>query len=69
MEEGYVLNPNTENAIVVKKGMYSFRATDGKVYTVTYWADDTGYHATGAHLPTPHPIPPAIQQLVLSVHI
>ncbi|XP_047506458.1 uncharacterized protein DDB_G0283357-like isoform X1 [Pieris napi] len=62
MEEGYVLNPNTENEIVVKKGMYSFKAADGKIYTVTYWADDTGYHATGAHLPTPHPIPAAIQE-------
>ncbi|CAG4935535.1 unnamed protein product [Colias eurytheme] len=61
MEEGYLVNPNTENEYLVKKGMYSFTGADGKVYTVKYWADNTGYHAEGAHLPQPPPVPPAIQ--------
>ncbi|CAG4943940.1 unnamed protein product [Parnassius apollo] len=60
-EQGYFTNYNTDNESIVKKGWYSFTDNDGKVYTVTYWADDTGYHAMGDHLPKPHPIPPAIQ--------
>lgn len=60
-EEGYLTNPNTKQESIVKKGFYSFTAADGKVYSVTYWADDTGFHAIGDHLPTPHPVPQAIQ--------
>ncbi|XP_026750002.2 adhesive plaque matrix protein-like [Galleria mellonella] len=60
-EEGYSINPNTENESIVKIGKYSYPGPDGKVYTVTYWADHTGFHATGDHIPTPPPIPPAIQ--------
>lgn len=60
-EEGYATNVNTQEESIVKKGFYSFTGADGKVYTVTYWADDTGFHAEGDHLPKPHPIPPAIQ--------
>ncbi|KAM3965552.1 cuticular protein RR-1 motif 21 [Aphomia sociella] len=60
-EEGYSLYPNTENESIVKIGKYSYPGPDGKTYTVTYWADHTGFHATGDHLPTPPPIPPAIQ--------
>lgn len=60
-EEGYFTNPKTEDESLVKKGWYSYPGADGKVYTVHYWADHTGFHATGDHLPTPPPIPPAIQ--------
>ncbi|KAG7300280.1 hypothetical protein JYU34_015861, partial [Plutella xylostella] len=60
-EEGYTKNKDTDNEIVVKKGWYSYTGADGKVYTVTYFADETGYHASGAHLPTPPPVPEAIQ--------
>ncbi|XP_028037729.1 adhesive plaque matrix protein-like isoform X1 [Bombyx mandarina] len=60
-EEGYFTNPNTEEASLVKKGWYSYTGADGKVYTVHYWADKTGYHAYGDHLPTPPPVPAAIQ--------
>ncbi|XP_053612148.1 uncharacterized protein LOC128676181 [Plodia interpunctella] len=60
-EEGYVLYPNTEYASPVKRGWYSYKGPDGKVYTVTWWADHTGFHASGDHIPTPPPIPPAIQ--------
>ncbi|XP_028176267.1 endocuticle structural glycoprotein SgAbd-1-like [Ostrinia furnacalis] len=63
-EEGYFTNPNTDDESLVKKGWYSYPGPDGKVYTVTYWADHTGFHATGDHLPTPPPIPPAIQAAI-----
>ncbi|XP_026325949.1 probable serine/threonine-protein kinase clkA isoform X2 [Hyposmocoma kahamanoa] len=60
-EEGYIVNPNTKYASLVKKGWYSYIGADGKKYTTTYWAGDSGYYAYGDHLPTPPPIPPAIQ--------
>nr|XP_026493083.1 GATA zinc finger domain-containing protein 14-like isoform X2 [Vanessa tameamea] len=60
-EEGFVKNPNTEQETIVKKGFYSYTGADGKIYSVTYWADETGFHAVGDHLPKPPPIPPAIQ--------
>lgn len=61
-EQGWVVpGPKGEENDVVKKGWYEYKGSDGKTYTVTYWADHTGYHAFGAHLPVPPPIPPAIQ--------
>lgn len=60
-EEGYIKNPNTDNEIVVKKGFYSYKGADNKIYTVTYYADETGYHASGEHLPKSPPVPAAIQ--------
>merc|ERR1711911_160579 len=35
----------------VARGSYSF-PHDGVTYTITWYADETGYHAEGAHLPT-----------------
>lgn len=35
------------------QGSYSYTGPDGKVYTVNYIADENGYRAEGAHLPTP----------------
>ncbi|CAH1391454.1 unnamed protein product [Nezara viridula] len=37
------------------RGSYSYTAPDGQVFTVNWYADETGYHAEGAHLPTPPP--------------
>lgn len=42
------------------QGGYSYMGDDGKVYTVTYTADENGFHAQGAHIPTPPPVPEAI---------
>ncbi|XP_052755808.1 endocuticle structural glycoprotein SgAbd-2-like [Galleria mellonella] len=41
-------------------GSYSYIGDDGQTYTVTYTADENGFRAEGAHLPTPPPIPEAI---------
>lgn len=41
-------------------GSYSYVGDDGQTYTVTYTADENGYRAEGAHLPTPPPIPEEI---------
>ncbi|KAE8739216.1 Cuticle Protein CPR RR-1 16 [Frankliniella occidentalis] len=37
----------------VVQGSYSYTGPDGVVYTVNYIADENGYRAQGAHLPTP----------------
>lgn len=41
-------------------GSYSYVGDDGQTYSITYTADENGYRAEGAHLPTPPPIPEAI---------
>ncbi|XP_023944537.2 cuticle protein 3-like [Bicyclus anynana] len=41
-------------------GGYSYTGDDGHVYSVEYVADEHGFRAAGAHLPTPPPIPAAI---------
>lgn len=50
------------NQIEAVRGKYSYTAPDGTPILVTYTADEKGFLASGAHLPTPPPIPVAIQR-------
>ncbi|CAB3364638.1 Hypothetical predicted protein [Cloeon dipterum] len=62
-EKGYVKNlgvPDQETQVA--EGSYSYTAPDGQRITVTYVADENGFQPRGDHLPTPPPIPPAIQR-------
>ncbi|XP_011496892.1 PREDICTED: pupal cuticle protein 20-like isoform X2 [Ceratosolen solmsi marchali] len=43
-------------------GSYSYTGPDGQLYSISYTADESGFHAQGAHIPTPPPIPPEIQR-------
>ncbi|PZC78043.1 hypothetical protein B5X24_HaOG202646 [Helicoverpa armigera] len=70
----YQYNYETDNGIkaeeagqtsehgTVSHGAYSYKGDDGQTYTVTYTADEHGFHPQGAHLPTPPPIPEEIQK-------
>ncbi|BES92883.1 Cuticular protein [Nesidiocoris tenuis] len=49
-----------QDAGEVSQGSYSYVGDDGKTYSLTYTADETGYHPAGDHLPQPPPIPEAI---------
>ncbi|XP_052133321.1 larval cuticle protein 1-like [Frankliniella occidentalis] len=40
-----------DDVVLVKRGSYSYRGADGRIYRVTYIADETGFHASGDHLP------------------
>ncbi|KAJ8668806.1 hypothetical protein QAD02_000065 [Eretmocerus hayati] len=46
--------------VEVVQGQFSYTAPDGTPIQVSYVADENGFQARGAHLPTPPPIPPEI---------
>lgn len=41
-------------------GSSAYYAPDGQLITLTYTADENGFHPSGEHLPTPPPVPVAI---------
>ncbi|KAL5287157.1 hypothetical protein ACFFRR_008224 [Megaselia abdita] len=49
--QGELKQVNSENSAVVVKGSFSYIASDGQQYTVTYVADEKGFQPTGKHLP------------------
>lgn len=46
-------NPGTNVEAQVMQGSYSYTGPDGVIYTIRYIADENGYRAEGAHIPTP----------------
>lgn len=49
--------------VVISQGSFSYTNPEGQLISVQYVADDVGgFQATGDHLPTPPPIPAAIQK-------
>ncbi|EDS33303.1 pupal cuticle protein 78E [Culex quinquefasciatus] len=60
---GYLKNPGLKDLEAQSvQGSYSYTSPEGQLITVTYIADENGFRAEGAHLPTPPPIPEAIQK-------
>lgn len=59
-EQGFLKDPETQ----VKQGQYQYTSPDGTVVKLVYTADENGFQPQGEHLPTPPPIPPAIQRLL-----
>ncbi|KAL7039910.1 hypothetical protein ACKWTF_000171 [Chironomus riparius] len=49
--------------VIVARGSYSYTSPEGELISVQYVADDEGgFQPVGDHLPTPPPIPAAIQK-------
>ncbi|XP_011155337.1 endocuticle structural glycoprotein SgAbd-2 [Solenopsis invicta] len=60
-ERGYPqAGPQGQTEVV--QGSYSYQAPDGTPITIQYTADENGFRAEGAHIPTPPPIPEAIRR-------
>ncbi|KAI8436110.1 hypothetical protein MSG28_004212 [Choristoneura fumiferana] len=49
-----------EGPAVTADGAFSYRAPDGQQISISYTADENGFHPVGSHLPTPPPIPEEI---------
>ncbi|CAG9795955.1 unnamed protein product [Diatraea saccharalis] len=73
--EGFEYSFDTSNGIhadengtatdgVKATGSYSYTGDDGKVYSIVYTADENGFQPHGDHLPTPPPVPEAIQRII-----
>ncbi|XP_063619799.1 cuticle protein CP14.6-like [Cydia splendana] len=50
-ESGTLNNQGKENEAFVRTGQYAYTGPDGVTYSVSWTADENGYHAQGAHLP------------------
>jgi hypothetical protein len=62
-ESGFLKNAgNPETEAQVAQGSSSYTSPDGQLISLTYVADENGFQPQGAHLPTPPPIPAAIQR-------
>ncbi|KAJ8731542.1 hypothetical protein PYW07_004706 [Mythimna separata] len=48
-------------------GSYSYTAPDGQLISVNYVANENGYEARGAHLPTPPPAEPIPDYILRSI--
>lgn len=54
--------PEDSHPAVVMHGKISYTGADGLPITLTYVADEHGFQAQGAHLPTPPPLPLELQK-------
>lgn len=45
-------------------GSYGYTSPDGQTISLTYTADENGFHPVGDHLPTPPPIPDHVVRLL-----
>lgn len=54
-QQGFLKNPGTQLEAQVMQGSYSYTGPDGQIYTITYIADENGFQASGAHIPTVAP--------------
>lgn len=62
-EQGFLKNAGQpEIEAQVGQGRFRYTSPEGQVIELTYVADENGFQPQGAHLPTPPPIPPAIQR-------
>ncbi|KAK2588150.1 hypothetical protein KPH14_004200 [Odynerus spinipes] len=51
-----------QSEALVQQGSYSYMSPEGQLITIHYTADETGFHASGDHIPTPPPVSEEIQK-------
>nr|CAI5840093.1 unnamed protein product [Callosobruchus analis] len=61
-EQGQIKNAGSENEAAEVQGSFQYQAPDGTPISMNYIANEGGFQPQGDHLPTPPPIPPAIQR-------
>ncbi|XP_026328434.1 endocuticle structural glycoprotein SgAbd-8-like [Hyposmocoma kahamanoa] len=61
-ERGALKNVGAEEPALDVQGQFKYTADDGSNIVLTYIANENGFQPQGAHLPTPPPIPAAIQR-------
>ncbi|XP_046665442.1 endocuticle structural glycoprotein SgAbd-3-like [Homalodisca vitripennis] len=59
---GYLKDVGTDNEALVITGSYSYLGEDGNPVVFTYTADENGYQPQSDLIPTPPPVPVAIQK-------
>ncbi|KAL0841403.1 hypothetical protein ABMA28_015096 [Loxostege sticticalis] len=59
-ESGSPKAQGPEGPAVTAEGGFSYKSPDGQSISLTYTADENGFHPVGPHLPTPPPIPEEI---------
>lgn len=60
----YKPGATNDEGIQSASGSYSYTGPDNVVYTITYTAGVEGFVPQGAHIPTPPPVPEAIQKIL-----
>lgn len=60
----YKPGPTNDEGIQSASGSYSYTGPDNVVYTITYTAGVEGFVPQGTHIPTPPPVPEAIQKIL-----
>ncbi|KAI4495450.1 hypothetical protein M0802_008664 [Mischocyttarus mexicanus] len=64
-ESGYIKTVGEgaeQGEALVQQGSYSYMSPDGQLISIHYTADETGFHASGDHIPTPPPVSEEIQK-------
>lgn len=61
-ERGQLKQLGPQEDGISAEGSYQYYAPDGTPISVSYIANEYGFQPQGAHLPTPPPIPEAIQR-------
>jgi hypothetical protein len=62
-EQGFLKNAGQEDQEAqVAQGQFQYTSPEGQVIQLSYIADENGFQPQGDHLPTPPPIPAAIQK-------
>jgi len=60
-QSGFLKQIGDEQGISIS-GAYQYYAPEGQLISLKYLADENGFQPEGDHLPTPPPIPEAIQK-------